>query len=92
VGGDPNESRLYQLALIKGRVDPFNGDYRAALALVKGFVDTLLGLPEVEAVHVLQQPLDVRSDAALSGDTTGDIGEAPFELRVVIRDKPDESS
>ena len=92
LGGDPNESRLYQLALIKGRVAPFNGDYRAALALVKGFVATLLGLPEVEAVHVLQQPLDVRSDAALSGDTTGDVGDAPFELRVVIRDKPDESS
>jgi hypothetical protein len=92
VGGDPNGSRLYQLALIKGRVDPFNGDYRAALALVKGFVATLLGLPEVEAVHVLEQPLDVRSDAALSGDTTGDVGDAPFELRVVIRDKPDENS
>jgi hypothetical protein len=91
-GGDANETRLYQLAYIKGSVDPFNGDYREALALVREFVATLLGLPEVEAVHVIKQPLDVDSESALRGDTALQAVTAPFELRVVIRDKIDESS
>ncbi len=92
VAGDSNGIRLYQLAHIKGSVDPFNGDYRGALALVRQFYATLLGLPEVEAVHVLKQPLDVGSESALRGDTARRGESAPFELRVVIRDKANESS
>lgn len=91
-GGDSNGIVLYQIAHITGEVDPFNGDYRQALALVRQFAATLLGLPEVEAVNVLKQPLDVTSDAALRGDTGNDAGSAPFELRVVLRDKSHESS
>ncbi len=92
VGGDPNETRLYQLAYVTGRVDPFNGDYRQALALVRQFAATLLGLPEVEAVHLLKLPLNVGSESALSGDTALQADTAPFELRIVIRDKTNESS
>ena len=91
-GGDSNGTHLYQLAHIKGAVDPFDGDYRQALALVRQFAATLLGLPEVEAVHVLELPLDIGPDSALSGDTAGQANTAPFELRIVIRDKTDESS
>ena len=92
VGADPNETRLYQLAYIKGSVDPFDGQYREALAMVRNFAATLLGLPEVEAVHVLKLPLDIGSESALRGDTARQADTAPFELRVVIRDKIDESS
>ena len=91
-GGDSNGTGLYQLAHIKGRVDPFDGDYRRALGLVRRFAATLLGLPEVEAVHVLELPLDIGSDSALRGDTGREASKAPFELRVVIRDKINESS
>lgn len=91
-GGDSNGASLYQLAHIKGSVDPFDGDYRQALGLVRGFAAALLGMPEVEAVHVLELPLDIGPDSALSGDTERQADKAPFELRIVIRDKSSESS
>ena len=91
-GGDSNGVPLYQLAHIKGSIDPFDGDYRKALALVRQFAATLLGLPEVEAVHVLELPLDIGPDTALRGDTDRRGKTAPFELRIVIRDKANESS
>jgi hypothetical protein len=91
-GGDSNGTRLYQMAHIKGRVDPFDGDYRQALVMVRRFANTLQGLPEVEVVHLLELPLDTGSDTALSGDTERQASTAPFELRMVIRDKADESS
>jgi hypothetical protein len=90
--GDSKLVQLYQLAHIKGRVDPFNGDYREALAMVRQFAATLLALPEVEAVNVVELPLDIGSDSALHGDMARQSGVAPFELRVVIRDKSYESS
>jgi hypothetical protein len=89
---DANSARLYQLAHVKGRVDPFNGDYRGALAMVRQFAATLLSLPDVEAVEVVELPLDIGSDSALRGDTAGQTGSAPFELRIVLRDKTHESS
>ena len=91
-GDGSNGTQLYQLANIKGSVDPFDGDYRRALGLVRQFAATLLGLPEVEAVHVLELPLDIGPDSALSGDTERRARKAPFELRIVIRDKRNESS
>jgi hypothetical protein len=90
--GNSDGVHLYQLALIKGRVDPFNGNYREALAMVRQFAAALLSLPEVEAVDVVALPLDIGSDSALRGDTTREVGTAPFELRVVIKDKSHESS
>jgi hypothetical protein len=91
-GGDPSDANLYQLARVRGRVEPFSGDYRAALGMVRGFAAALLGMSQVEAVQVLELPLDVTSNAALSGDTKGALNVAPFELRIVIRDKINESS
>jgi hypothetical protein len=91
-GAGSNGIHLYQLANIKGSVDPFDGDYRQALGLVRQFAETLLGLPAVEAVHVLELPLDIGPDSALSGDTERQADTAPFELRIVVRDKSNESS
>ena len=91
-GDDSNGTRVFQLAHVKGSVDPFDGDYRRALGLVRQFAATLLGLPEVEAVHLLELPLDIGPDSALSGDTERQADTAPFELRIVIRDKGNESS
>ena len=83
---------LYQLAHVKGEVDPFNGDYREAIAMVNQFVAGLLALPNVEAVNVIEMPLELGSDSALRGSAEAQTGKAPFELRVVIRDKVRESS
>jgi len=92
LAGNPDQAQLYQVAHIQGQVDPFDGDYREALAMVRQFAATLLGLPGVEAVNVVELPLDIGSGSSLAGDTARKAGAAPFELRVVLRDKSHESS
>jgi hypothetical protein len=92
VAGNSDGAQLYQLALINGHVDPFNGNYREALAMVRQFAATLLALPEVLAVDVVELPLDIGSDSALTGNTEGQTGKAPFALRIVIKDKTHESN
>ena len=85
------EGSRYQVARVKGRVDPFSGNYREALELVSQFADTLRELPDVEDVQVLDLPLDIGSDEPLAGSTTRREDTAPFELRVVIREKINEA-
>jgi hypothetical protein len=92
LAGNPDQAQLYQVAHVQGQVDPFDGDYREALAMVRQFAATLLGLPGVEAVNVVELPLDIGSGSSLAGDTARKAGAAPFELRVVIKDKSHESS
>ena len=38
--GDGKAGKLYQLALVKGKIDPFTGDFRAALNMVRSFAET----------------------------------------------------
>ncbi len=90
--GDAGKKRLFQIANIDGRVEPFDGNYRDAIAMVRQFADTLLGFPEVEAVSVIEFPLDTSSDAKLRGDTDRKDLKAKFKLHLVISDETDESS
>jgi hypothetical protein len=78
---------LYQLAAVKGRVQPFDGDYRAALELIGRFADRLREQPGVETVEVISLPLDIGSERRLLGDAGADMSQstAGFELRVVLR-------
>ncbi len=84
---------LYQLAVVKGKVSPFDGNYRRALDLVNGYAEVLRGLPGVHHVRVQSLPLDVDSSSTLQGDAIRSSGnkEANFELRVAIKDKSDET-
>lgn len=88
----PGEARLYQIATVEGRVDPWSGKYREALDMVSQFAETLRQLPGVEDVQVINLPIDVGPNEDIGGSTTKRQDKAPFELRVVIRDKPDETS
>ncbi len=76
----------YQMADITGRVEPFDGDYRSALDLVRRFADSLRALPDVVDVKIEQLPLDIRSDSSLSGsaEETQEVQEAVFAVKVVI--------
>jgi hypothetical protein len=84
---ESDQPTLYQIAQVKGRVDPFSGNYREALDLVRAFADTLRQLPNVENVDILDLPLDIGSQQVISGSTSRRADTAPFELRIVIRDK-----
>ncbi len=83
--------RHYQIADIKGRVEPFDGNYRQAIEKVKQFQAALLALPQVEAVNVVELPLDTSSDKVLQGDLRQGNPEARFKLHVVIGERVDEA-
>lgn len=78
--------RYYQIALVKGRVAPFDGNYRQALAAVNRFAETLRAQPGMYYVKVLSLPLDVSSEARLQGSATDDPGaaKATFSIKVIL--------
>ena len=85
----PQALTLYHVARVKARITAFDGDYRAALATVRRFADSLRAMPGVESVQVESMPLDIGPDASLRGDAralSGRAGpDAEFELRVAVR-------
>ena len=81
---------LYQLARVRGRIDPFDGNYRAAVDTVNHFVEVLREVPGVEQVEILSLPLNLESDAQVEGTGSKDLlvkEAARFELRVVVKGK-----
>ena len=88
--GEGDETRshpglLFLLALVSARIEPFDGDYRAALETIRRFADTLAGLSGIEHVRVLSLPLDLSSGQTLTGEAETAIGAATFEIRVTRR-------
>jgi hypothetical protein len=84
--------KLFQLAVVKGQISAFDGNYRRALDLVNGYAEVLRGLPGVHHVRVQSLPLDVDSSSTLQGDAirSSDAKEATFELRIAIEDGSNE--
>ena len=76
---------LFQIALVRARIEPFDGDYRAALETVRRLAGVLAASAGVEHVRVPVLPLDLSSKQTLTGDaeTTAEI--AAFEIRVALR-------
>ena len=91
-GSESGGRTMYQIADIDGRIDPFEGDYRAAIETVRAFNAALLSLPEVVAANVVEYPLDTSSETKLSGDTDRRDLKARFKLHVVIEAGTHESS
>ena len=76
---------LFQIALVGARIEPFDGDHRAALDTIRGFAGTLAASPGVEHVEVVKFPLDLSPERTLSGDAGTPAGAAEFEIRVMLR-------
>ena len=74
----------YQIALVNGHLDPFNGDYREAIDQINKFVDVLRARDSVHDVSIVSLPLDVSSDASLQGSTNTASKEANFAVRIVL--------
>ncbi|MEM7406787.1 MAG: hypothetical protein AAF458_15930 [Pseudomonadota bacterium] len=83
---DAEPGIYYQMARVRGRVVPFDGDYRQALDLVNRFARALDRLDDIESVRVIRQPFDVSSRRRLSGDAarSNQRAQASFELRIVV--------
>ena len=76
---------LFHAARFGARIEPFDGDYRAAIDTVRRLADALAAHPGVEHVRILSLPLELGSEHALTGaaGTTG--VDAAFEMRVTLR-------
>ncbi len=73
----------YEIAELRGHVNGFGGDYRAAIADVERFAGTLRELAAVHDVQITDLPIDIDSAGNLSTSDTLE-PEARFGLRVVI--------
>ncbi|MBT7950085.1 MAG: hypothetical protein HN764_00540 [Gammaproteobacteria bacterium] len=75
---------FYQVSLIEGFLEPFNGDYREAIASINEYADFLRNQDSVHDVSILTLPLDVSSSTNMQGNTQAQGKSAEFSLRLVI--------
>lgn len=76
--------RYRQSLRLEARIEPFAGDYRAAIARVREFARALRALAPVRAVEIEALPLDLSPEAVLQGSGDGPAGVAPFALKALI--------
>jgi hypothetical protein len=79
-----DEIKYYQISYLKAHIEPFDGNYRKAIATVKNFAETLRSFDATHSISIESFPLDISSTATLQGDA-GSVGKAAlFSLRAVI--------
>lgn len=75
--------------VLEAEVQPFHGDYRAAMASINHFLGGLKQDPDVASASVTQMPLNIYSTSALSGNTldtaSTDSVRAEFKLKLVLK-------
>ena len=76
---------LFQIARVSARIEPFDGDYRAAIETVRRLAAVLAALPGVDHVRILTLPLELGSEHALTGAAYTTPEAAAFEMRVTLR-------
>lgn len=76
----------YQIGLLQGSLEPFDGDYRKALSQVNRFAEFLRTRKAVQRVKILKLPLDVSSEASLKGSAGAETakGDATFSIKLVL--------
>ena len=80
---DPDS--LFLVARANARIEPFDGDYRAAIETIRRFSVVLAAPPAVEQVRILTLPLELGSEHALTGVAGATLETAEFEIRVALR-------
>jgi len=82
-GADGQRVRL----TIRGRIEPFDGDYPMAFLGVRTFMASLGADPRVISVKAKKEPLDVRPESTLTGELTPKLAvdNAPFTINVLLR-------
>ena len=76
---------MFQAAHLSARIEPFDGDYRAAIGTIRRFAGALAASPGVGRVRVLSLPLELSPEQTLTGDAEAVAETAAFEVRVVSR-------
>ena len=85
--GEPRRDSefLFQVARVSARMEPFDGDYRAAIDTIRRFATVLAAPPGVEHVRILTLPLELSSAQTLTGAAETASEAAVFEIRVTLR-------
>jgi hypothetical protein len=80
----------YEIGVLDGEVEAFEGDYRAAIGSIDALAETLRAAPDVVHVEVLAYPLDLDPAASVSGGALAGATrrEARFQVKLV-RGVPD---
>ena len=73
-------------ARLEGRIEPFDGDFRAAMAVINRFADDLRSQSATRGVRLLALPLNLSPDADLQGDARGLNDEARFTMELAYAD------
>ncbi|MCF6282435.1 MAG: hypothetical protein L3J28_09530 [Candidatus Polarisedimenticolaceae bacterium] len=78
---------FYQIATLKGRIEPVGVDYRANFKLVEAFIRSLRQTHFFVEVSSAKMPLDVDSSSDLSGGYLREkkSPKGTFEIRAVVR-------
>ena len=84
-GPQRDPESLFQIARISARIEPFDGDYRAAIDTVRRIAAALAAPAGVEHVRIPTLPLDLSSAHSLSGAAGTTPESAEFEIRVTLR-------
>jgi hypothetical protein len=72
---------------IRGRVQPFDGDYPLAFLTVRTFMQALRADPGVISVNAVKQPLDLSLKSTITGEMTAErkTEKAEFTINVLLR-------
>jgi len=81
---DNNEVKYYQISNFKAHIEPFDGNYREAIAMVNMFAETLRSFDSTYNISIESFPLDISSTATLEGDSHTTGKEAFIAIRAVI--------
>lgn len=76
--------KYYQISNLKAHIEPFDGNYREAIAMVNKFAESLRSADSAYEISIESFPLDISSSATLQGDAETTGKEALFALRAVI--------
>jgi hypothetical protein len=76
-----------QVGVLEAEIRPFDGDYRAAMNTINALMTRISTHASVAEVTALKLPLDVRSDAGLTGTTAGDARpqDGSFQIAVIFK-------
>jgi len=78
------EVKYYQISNLDAHIEPFDGNYREAIAMVNDFAETLRSFDAMYSVSIEAFPLDISSNATLQGNNKSISKDALFTLRAVV--------
>lgn len=87
-GGDGAAGPLEQSARVRGEVQPFTGDYKAAMAQINTFATQLATDQRVARVQAISLPFNASAESGMSGNTNTPVGAASAQFEFAVTFKP----